>query len=371
MPIKMVSYGEELIQAVKDFNSRLRRSGVLYRFPESHIPQWQPKLEGRETYQEYLLAVEDGFVRGGYILKHQPFWVKDQVRPIGNLQLPLSEGIANKAYSMVGMSLLTDAMRRQPFLYVLGVGSMAEPLVKMLQAIGWSARAVPFYFRVVHPVRFLGQITYLRTSSLRKAVLDMLAVSGIGWGAIKLAQAAKRGNRIERIRLDAQVATEFSGRSDHLWDLCKTEYLMAAVRDSANLNILYPKDRDRFIRLKVLQDRKVIGWAVVLTTQMSGHKHFGDMKVGSIVDCLALQQDARLVIETATDYLESAGVDLIVSNQSAHAWRQALQKAGYLTGPSNFIFVASKELTRLTEPLDLNLSRIHLNRGDGEGPTNL
>jgi hypothetical protein len=115
----------------------------------------------------------------------------------------------------------------------------------------------------------------------------------------------------------------------------------------------------------------VIGWVVMLTTQMSGHKHFGDMKVGSIVDCLALLEDARLVIEAATDYLESAGVDLIVSNQSSHAWRQALQRTGYLSGPSNFMFLASKELTRVSEPLSPNFSRIHLNRGDGEGPTNL
>jgi hypothetical protein len=371
MGIKIVSYGEELREAVKDFNSRLGRSGVSYRFPESHIPHCLQKLEDRETYQEYFLAVEDGFVRGGYVLQHQPFWIKDQVRRIGSLQLPLSEGIVNKAYSMVAMSLLTDAIRRQPPLYMLGIGSMDEPLVKMLQAIGWSARAVPFYFRVVHPARFLRQIDYLRTSSLRKGVLNMLAVSGVGWAAIKLAQAARRRNRIKGVRLDLQVVSEFSGWCDQLWDRCKTEYLMTAVRDSANLNILYPKDSERFIRVKVLRERKVIGWVVMLTTQMSGHKHFGDMKVGSIVDCLALLEDARLVIEAATDYLESAGVDLIVSNQSAHAWRQALGRTGYLCGPSNFMFLASKELTRLSEPLSPNFSRIHLNRGDGEGPTNL
>lgn len=371
MGIKIVSYGEELSKAVMDFNSRLRRSGVSFRFPESHIPHRLPKLEGRETYQEYFLAVEDGFVRGGYILKHQPFWVNDQVRSIGNLQLPLSEGIVNKAYCLVGMSLLTDAIRKQPFLYMLAIGSSDEPLAKMLQAIGWSARAVPFYFRVVHLVRFLRQINYLRTSSLRKGVLDVLALSGIGWAAIKLAQAARHRNRIKGVRVDSQVVSEFSGWCDHLWDICKTEYLMTAVRDSANLNILYPKDNDRFIRLKVLREQKVIGWAVMLKAQMSGDKRFGDMKVGSIVDCLAQLQDSRLVIEAATDYLENAGVDLIVSNQSAQAWCQALQRTGYLSGPSNSIFWASKELTRVSEPLNLNFSRIHLNRGDGEGPTKL
>jgi hypothetical protein len=368
MGIQIISYGEDFIEAIKDFNSRLSKGGVVFHFPK---PRCLRKLESWGIYQEHFLAVENGVVRGGYILKHQPIWLKGQVKHIGNLQLPVSEGIINKAYRTLGMYLLTDATRKQPILYILGMGGMDEPLVKMLQAMGWSTRAVPFYFRVVHPARFLRHITYLRTSSLRKGLLDALALSGLGWAAIKLAQAARRRNRIKGVRLDVQVVSEFSDWCDHLWDVCKTEYLMTAVRDSANLNILYPKESGRFIRLKVLRERKVIGWLVMLTTQMSKHRYFGDMKVGSIIDCLALSQDAELLIKAATDYMASVNVDLIVSNQSAHAWGQALRRAGYLSGPSNFIFGTSKELTHLLEPLDFRFSRIHINRGDGEGPTTL
>lgn len=368
MGIQIITYGEDFIQAIKDFNSRLSKGGVVFQFPES---PWMPKLEGREIAQEHFLAVENGVVRGGYILKNQPFWLRGQVKHIGNLQLPLSEGIINKAYRTLGMYLLTDATRRQPLLYILGMGGMDEPLVKMLQAMGWSTRAVPFYFRVVHPARFLRHITYLRTSSVRKGALDALALSDIGWAAIKLVQAVQCRNRATSALPDVEILDEFSDWCQRLWDLCKDEYLVTAVRDSASLNVLYPNGNERFIRLKVLADSKVIGWAVVLATQMCGDKYFGDMKVGSIIDCFALSQDAELVINSATDYLASVGVDMIVSNQSAHVWCQALHRAAYLRGPSNFIFAASKGLSHLVEPLDANFSRMHLNRGDGEGPTSL
>lgn len=92
MGIKVVPYQEELIPAVKDFNGRLSRGGVAFRFPESPVPGCLPKVDGRETYQEYFVALESGCVRGGYILKHQPFWLGDKARHVGNLQLPISEG---------------------------------------------------------------------------------------------------------------------------------------------------------------------------------------------------------------------------------------------------------------------------------------
>lgn len=373
MSVEIVAYRADLVPAVRDFNARLRKGGVvLFQFPESPTSARLPKLEGRETYEEYFLAVDNGSVRGGYILKHQPFWMYGQVRSIGYLQLPLSEGIINKRYGRLGMHLFLDGARRQQLLFGLGMGSMEAAFVQIMLGLGARARSVPFYFRVIHPARFLRQITYLRTSALGRGVLDALAVSGMGGAVIRLAQAAQRRTSIRANRhgIVVEVVDDFADWCDPLWERCKSEYVLAAVRDGATLRILYPRG-DRFIRLKVSRAGTVIGWAVVLATQMSGNKHFGDMKVGTIVDCLAESQEAEPVIAAATKFLEGRGVDLIVSNQSAAAWCRSLRRNGYLPGPSNFIFAASKELARLLEPWDRNFSRIHLTRGDGEGPSTL
>jgi hypothetical protein len=70
-------------------------------------------------------------------------------------------------------------------------------------------------------------------------------------------------------------------------------------------------------------------------------------------------------------YLKAAGVDLIVTNQSEQHWTAALNKTGYLAGPSNYIFFASKQIDEILNPLDVTKVKTHFNRGDGDGPINL
>ena len=369
--MEIVAYRAGHVDAVRDFNARLRHGGVvLFQFPEAPTPVELPNRNGRDIYEEYFVAVENGSVRGGYILKYQPFWIKGQIMQIGYLTLPVSEGIINKAYRRVGIDLFVDATKRVPLQFGLGMGSMEAPFVKIMQALGAQARSVPFYVRVVHPARFLHQCTYIRTSALRKSLLDALAVTGIGGLAIRLVQATQRRFPASDPRVSVEMVDEFDDWCETVWARSRDEYVMAALRDGAALRVLYPKG-DRYIRLKVLRGGNPVGWAVVLATQMSGNKFLGNMKAGTIVDCLAQRQDAKAVIDAATAYLERAGVDLIVSNQSAGVWAQALRERGYLGGPSNFIFTASKDLGRLLEPLGETFDRIHLTRGDGEGPGTL
>src|SRR5437867_3147441 len=146
---------------------------------------------------------------------------------------------------------------------------------------------------------------------------------------------------------------------------------MAAVRDARVLNILYPPDDIRFIRLKIVDGCSVAGWAVLLDTVMADDKYCGNMRVGSILDCLALPEDANAVMAGAARVLEDRGVDLLLSNQSHPAWCQGLKMAGFVEGPSNFFFVASKALTKLLNEIDPAGTAIHLNRGDGDGPIHL
>jgi len=121
----------------------------------------------------------------------------------------------------------------------------------------------------------------------------------------------------------------------------------------------------------VFDGGRVAGWVVLLDTAMRDHKHFGNMRVGSIVDCLASPEDANHVIVAAAAWLEQRGVDLMVSNQNHPAWCRALRSAGFVAGPSNFYFITSMELTKLLNEVDATGVGIHLNRGDGEGPIHL
>jgi hypothetical protein len=194
----------------------------------------------------------------------------------------------------------------------------------------------------------------------------MASFSGLGWLGIRSAQRLR--TRIISGAVAEQVPN-FGSWADELWQRCAAKYTACAVRDSATLNVLYQPEK--YICLKLFRNSQLLGWAVVLDTQMHDNKYFGEMRLGSIADCFAAPEDAPAVVQAATNFLHARGVDLIISNQAHHAWTKALKSSGYFTGPSNFIFAASKELANVLSPLDETFSGLHLNRGDGDGPINL
>jgi len=374
--IEIVPYASEHEEAVRAFNERLRDAHVdpnlySFRFPDSHIPRWLPRKTGCNLYQELFLAVEDQTtVRGGYILKHQPFLVKGRPVEVCTFRLPISEGIVDRAFAIVGARLYRHALRRQPSLMGLGGGGPQSPIAEFLRAAGWQTTPVSFWFRILHPNAFLANIEPFRTSPLRRGALDLLRCTGLGWLGIK-AGFALRGPCRRPASVSFETVPEFSGWADDIWNECKGDYSLIAVRDRELLNVLYPATDSRFIRLKVMKDRVTVGWAVLLNTAMSGHKHFGAMRVGSLVDCLARPESARDVVACAGEYLEAAGSDLIVSNQASLVWRRALQGSGFMQSASNFPFFSSPHLTALLQPMAETAPSFHLNRADGDGPIHL
>ena len=92
-----------------------------------------------------------------------------------------------------------------------------------------------------------------------------------------------RGARYER----AEIVRGFSGWADDLWNECTGRYAMSAVRDSETLNILYPASSNSSCVTK--SSVAALSWAVLLDTQMRDNRFYGNLRVGSIVDCLALR----------------------------------------------------------------------------------
>jgi len=360
----------EWSSGVRDFNRRLVAGGLD---PDLQFPE-EPKAEFATTpeaavYQEFFLAVQEGVVRGAYFLTHEPWSIQGETCVVANYRLPLSEGLSNPAYRGVNLVLLRDALKRNPLVYCLGMGSLDRTLPRSLQALRWPMRGTPFFFRVARPGRVLRRLTALRQTWARRLALNAAAFTGAGWGALKLCQAWRR--RRAGQEYSAQPAPKFGAWADRLWEQLNNTYQALAVRDARVLNLRYPPADDRFIRLRVERARRTLGWAVLLVTQMRGHKHFGDLRVGTIVDGLASPGDAGAVVEAAAAELETRAVDLIVSNQTHAAWRAAFRRAGFLEGPSNRIFAASPKLAARLDPWDTNIHRIHLTRGDAAGPIHL
>jgi hypothetical protein len=367
MAIVIQPYGPEHEPAVAEFNRRLQATGdpdlVFYK---TSVPQWLPKLDGDTPYNEYFVAVDAGFVRGAYGLKHERVYIpgKGEIA-VACCHHSISEGIVDRSYAPVGGLMLRDALLRQPLLYMLGMGGYDRPLPKMLKALGFNLTLLPFFFKVAHPSRFLKEMHALRTSPLRRILMDAGAATGLGWLVLRAAQLAKRARSPRSANVTVERVPEFADWADPLWLQAREHYRMAAVRDSATLRRLYPATDHHFTRLRIRRDGVDAGWAVVGERRKDAK--YGSMKVGSILDGWASPENALAVAQAATRELEAQDADLIVSNQSHIAWSRALERCGFFTGPSNFIFAASKKYVELLSPLAENSRAIHVTRADGDG----
>jgi hypothetical protein len=356
MPMEIRPFSTQWRIAVREFNGRLEAAGVApgLRLPEDAQAEMLP---GSQLY----LAVEESAVRGGYVLRPQQFSFHGTLHRVAHFRLPLSEAVIHRSYAHVGPLMLRSALKAEPVLYALGMGGYQKPLPRMLQAMGWNLSSIPFFFRVVHPARFLRQIRAARQSRWRAAIMDLAACTGAGWLGIH----AWQRSRTARPAFESafQEANDFGAWADDVWQASHGMYGMAAVRDAATLGQLYPASDSRFLRLQVSPG----AWAVLLDTAMRDDSYFGDLRVGTIADCMGKPEDAAAVIHAARLYLERGGVDLIVSNQGHAAWAQALVADGFLRGPSNFLLGASKALSELMAAAPDR----HINRGDGDGPVHL
>ena len=367
--LEFVPYTREWTYGVQEFNERMLAGGLEseLRFPEEAEPESRVGFKD-PLPREHILAVEGPDVRGAYFLTHEHWVANGQRHRVANFRLPLSEGFIDPKYKGTGRALLRHALERSPLLYCLGLGDRSRPLPQLLVGQNWTIAETAFYFRCVHPRDVLRDLAWLRTSPSRRFLMDAAAQSG-GWVGIAALQRLRTHEPSHRA--SAAAVADFGDWADELWDRANSAYSMLADRSSLSLRARYPASDARFQRLAVRSDSEICGWVVVLATTMRDHRHFGNLKVGTIVDCLAVPGNEHGVICAATDALEGQGVDLIVSNQSHRNWRSAFARAGFLSGPTNRFFTPSPELARLLVPFEEKFPLTHLTRGDGAGPIHL
>ncbi len=372
MSFRFVEFSSDQVDAVKAFNRRLSAEDVGYQFPETTLPDWLPPEGDMLPNQRYYIALDDAdAVRGGYILKHQAFRIGDEVVPIADLRLPLSEGIVDRDFARVGVEILFNSLSKQKLLFGMGIGSESESVSQLFKAGAWRITQIPFFFKVIHPFAFCRKIRFLRRTFVRRLVLDGAAFSGTASVAMRVVQNFRRRTAAGLAGVRVELVDQFDDWADGVWRRSCDQYSFIAVRDCDALKRMYPTADQRLLRLKITDEKGVIGWSLVIDSRMSNHKQFGTLRVGSFVDAMSRIEDVDRVVQVTTAFLENRGVDLIVSNQCHFDWCGALKRAGYLNGPSNYLFASSKALTRLIDTANVPFEQYFLNRGDGDGPINL
>jgi hypothetical protein len=355
-------------ESIRQFNSRLENAGVTFAFPTDSVNLMQQAPGVDAPHQVAYVLLDGSSVRGGYILKSEQVFTAGQSFPVGNYQLPLSEGIVDRKYAMVGVQLIKDALGRQSRLYCLGMGNTARPLPRLLSKLGWTVSQVPFLFCIQNAGNFTREIRWLRQRAHLRFLLDVARNTGTLAAMVGLARLRRQvfGSRAPASAVFVDVP-DFPQEIDELFFSVRGEYGLMCDRRAAAMRKRLPVGDSRLVRIVLRISGKLAGWVVVSISQLSSHTQFGNMKLGCIVDGLATPTHVGLLVAEACRRLSAARCDLLVSNQTHPAWIESLRREGFFQGPSNFILALSPLLaaSRATAP------SAHFNRADGDGPINL
>lgn len=370
MAIQVVPYTPDRVPAVQAFNRRLREAGSRWGWYEEPRDAWLPPGPGRPVWRDHYVAVDDeGEVRGAYALKPQAWWIRGEKVVVTDWQGPVSEGVVSRQYNMIGMRLIRDMLKRSPLLYSWGHGEDDEAMLQMLKSMKWLLHPTPFCLKVLHPFRFLRRNRYLRGSAGRRAALDLLAWSGLGWLGLTALFGGLSLRGLGVPRADADEVRDFGPWADEQWEQCRPHYRAIGCRDAETMNALLPQDGwPDGIRLRVRAGARDLGWAVVMDHALRGDRRFGDLRVGSVIDCLATPENAPAVVAAATRVLRARGVDIVCSNQSHPAWVGAFARSGYVILRDRRLFAASPALRQAMEPFSDTQEGLHMTNLDGHGP---
>src|SRR4051812_35240415 len=122
--IRIVRYTPAEAAAVRAFNERMLAGHAPTDFVLGDRPNaCDDRLRNAAiTWTKYLAVDQGGDVRGGFMLMEQRGSLNGRSVPVANYQAPVSEGILDKHYGMVGMHMIRYVQREWPHAFVVGMG---------------------------------------------------------------------------------------------------------------------------------------------------------------------------------------------------------------------------------------------------------
>jgi hypothetical protein len=366
MPLRLEPFAEQHLAAVMAFNQRMVQGHAASDFLlPTEVEAGRTSHDDPIQWRHYVV-VDGDFVRGGLLAMDQPGWLNGRAVRALNFQSPLSEGIVDPKYSIVAMQMVKFMQKQTDDVFMVGMGAADRPLPKLLVASGWSVRPVPFLFRVHRTGDFLRELQMLRNSPLKRVAAQAARFTGLGALGLAFKQRQERIGR-ETIRR----VSEWGEWADEIWQRSRDLCSFAVARDRRTLTSLYPASDVRTKIFLIERDGRRIGWSVCFNAQMTDHRHFGNLQVGSILDCMADQNSMTATAILTDREMAAQGADLVIVNHSNVAWVQAFRAAGFLAGPSNYMLAMSKRLTASLRGIPHGEERVHVTRGDGDGRMHL
>lgn len=361
------------LAAIARLNNRIKAGGREEEMPLTPaLPgEAQYRPEGFPIYRRIIVAEDGKEVRAAMMLCHHNVFIHGDRRDFCWTKMPLSEGIIDLKYSPAIIQLMRRALDYQPFMMGVGAGTPESDGYRLFANLRWRHQSVPFFFYPAKVSKVLRGLKYLKNNAKLRYWALLGAYSGVG-ACIGSLLALRRKLSTTFSSYEATVVERFDEWADRIFAHSLPDYPVAIRSDATSLNIVYPPDDRRYIRLRVSRKgaKHDVGWIVVASKQMIDNHYFGDLKVGTLVDGFGRSEDAPVLVAAGLDHLVGSGVDIIVANFSHAAWVEACRRSGMFSGPSNFqVFVSPKGGPALEESCPVH--QIHVARGHSDGMDNL
>lgn len=260
------------------------------------------------------------------------------------------------------------------------------PVLRILTGLRWIHKGVlPQYLRILNARQV---VTQLQLSGLRAVTPDTekwtsllslrwaeKALRFIGGCLLALGQAtwAVAASVLRRKGTAGKIVEEhfFDHSYDELWKAVGGQFGAGAVRDRAYLHGRFGRHMGRYRVLACRQEGMLIGYCIVTSKVFHDDARMGNMKIGTIVDCLFHPGDPstlQSMVEAACRVFRQEGIHAMFCTASHAAVRKALVARGFLKIPGNLNFAChAKAVPSLaTIPLDA----WHLMRGDSDADQN-
>ena len=109
-------------------------------------PERRYRPAGFPVYRRMMIAEDGREVRAAVLLYHNNVFIHGKKRDFCWLDMPISEGIIDRRYSLAIVQLLKAVSRYEPFLMSTGAGPEDKDSFRLLTKLDWRASRRAFLF---------------------------------------------------------------------------------------------------------------------------------------------------------------------------------------------------------------------------------
>jgi hypothetical protein len=267
---------------------------------------------------------------------------------------------------MAGILIFRKLLESYP-LNILGTGPPGTNTVaKLCLTLGWRLSPVPYLFM---PRRIAPLVA--KQLATRPTFATIVRMTG-RLGFLVPFEAMLRGRYWRPgMKPDIDRVPEFDIELDEWWSTYSEEIGFGLVRNSRQMNVMFPTTIDAFERLVFRRRGRIVGFAVLLIPKPEDAVRAIGANVVTLVEFCALSTHLENAAAALAQRLWRQRLDAVIVNHSHSKTVEALKTAGFMLRSTNMYLAVSPALQARLDAAGVGLSEMVITRADGDGPIGL